>query len=87
MGTSLREFKRRSKGRKLSDGKGVGGLGRLTDSVINSMQNYYGFAIRNNKGNLIGMKNAVLAIFQHTIKDDAAPLQEQHALCPREKGT
>ena len=44
------------KGKKLSDGKTVGGKGRLTGKVIDKMQNYYGKAIRGNKGDLNGMK-------------------------------
>ena len=34
------------RGKKLSDGKGVGGAGRLTQDMIKRIQNYYGFAIR-----------------------------------------
>ena len=34
----------------LSDGKGVGGSGRLTDPVIERMHTAYGYAIRKNKG-------------------------------------
>ena len=51
MGSSLKTFKTDHKGKRLADGKPVGGKGRLTESVTNSMQNYYGLAIRNNKGN------------------------------------
>ena len=36
------------KGKKLSDGKGILGKGRLTDKIINKMQSYYGMAIRQN---------------------------------------
>ena len=46
LGTNLREYKRKGKGQKLSDGKGISGAGRLTDKVIDKMQNYYGKAIR-----------------------------------------
>ena len=53
------------KGKKLSDGKTVGGRGQLTDKVIDKMQNYYGKAIRGNKGNLEGMKLRIKAIQQH----------------------
>ena len=37
-------------GRKLSDGKPLGGRGRLTLSKCDAMQNFYGRAIRDNKG-------------------------------------
>lgn len=35
------------------------GAGRLTDKAINTLQNYYGMAIRNNVGDLYGMKKSV----------------------------
>ncbi len=50
-GTSLRKLKNVSKGKKLSDGKGLGGAGRLTDKLVDTLQNYYRFAIRQNSGN------------------------------------
>ena len=56
MGTGLREYKRKNRGRKLRDGKTVGGSNRLTDKVIDKMQNFYGQAIRNNCRDLDGMK-------------------------------
>ena len=51
-GTALRNLKVQYRGQKLSDGKTIGGAGRLTDSLTNSLQNYYGNAIRSNKGDL-----------------------------------
>jgi hypothetical protein len=47
------------RGQKLSDGKTTGGQGRLTNSLINSLQDYYGDAIRRNKGNLEQMNKGV----------------------------
>ena len=55
----MRRLKTEYKGTKLEDGKGIGGAGRLTDTKIDTLQNYYGFAIRQNKGNLEGMTAAV----------------------------
>jgi hypothetical protein len=43
-----RRLKNTNKGRKLSDGKGLSGKGRLTDGKIDVMQNYYGLAMREN---------------------------------------
>lgn len=44
-------------GKKLSDGKGIGrSKGRLTDKVMNTLQNHYGMAIRQNTQNLYAMK-------------------------------
>ena len=62
MGCALRRIKKEYKGKKLADGKPVGGKGRLTDKVIDRIQNYYGKAIRNNPGDLKGMRNDVWAI-------------------------
>ena len=45
MGSGLREYKRKNKGRKLADGKPVGGIGRLIDAFIDIIQNNYGEAI------------------------------------------
>ena len=41
------------------------GKGKLTESIINSLQNYYGSAIRGNKGQLYPMKKAVAAVLHH----------------------
>ena len=45
METGLRELKRKRKGEKLSDGKVLGGKGRLTVKIIDKIQNYYREAI------------------------------------------
>ncbi|XP_028405772.1 uncharacterized protein LOC114528348 [Dendronephthya gigantea] len=87
LGTALRKYKNDHKGKKLSDGKSVGGKGRLTDKTIDKMQNYYGKAIRENKGNLQEMKRSIKAIQHHIIRDDSKPLQEQHHYCPRSRDT
>ena len=50
LGAALRSYKNKKRGVLLSDGKGVGGSGRLTDPVIDRMQTAYGYAIRENKG-------------------------------------
>ena len=51
MGSALRTYKNNCKGSVLPDGKTVGGVGRLTDKIIDRIQTYYGYAIRNNKEN------------------------------------
>ena len=53
VGTRLGDIKKRT--------KGLGGKGKLTDSIIDRLQNYYGIAIRSNRGDLEGMKKAVWA--------------------------
>ncbi|GFW50790.1 uncharacterized protein TNCV_3590721 [Trichonephila clavipes] len=46
MGTRLRNILKMSKGIKLSDGKNISGRGRLTLKEVDSIQHYYGLAIR-----------------------------------------
>ena len=87
IGRSLREYKRTNRGKKLADGKSIGGAGRLTDKVIDSIQNYYGLAICRNKGNLQGMKNAVIPILHHLVKDETLRLEEQHSFCSKDETT
>jgi len=82
MGGNMRTFKNKSKGKKLSDGGTVGGRGRLTDSVVDTFQNYYGAAIRNNLGSLELMKAAVWAIYYHSILgSESESLDVQHKYC------
>ena len=72
MGTGLRKVKKEKK---------LGGKGKLTDALIDSMQTYYGMAIRNNKGNIEEMERATLAILYHKLSTDDKP---QHQYCPHD---
>ena len=83
LGSALREYKRRKRGIKLADGKSVGGRNRLTDYQIDRMQNFFGEAIRNNTGDLEGMRSSIFAILNHMVKNDNIRLDEQHDKCPR----
>ena len=49
---------------------------------MDSMQNYYGNAIRRNVQDIEKMKNAVWAIYYHSISTDKKP---QHQHCPTGK--
>ena len=73
MGTRLQKLKTTHSGKKLKDGKKVNGQGRLTDSQIDSIQTYFGGAIRNHKNDSIGMRNAIWAIFFHKLSTDKNP--------------
>lgn len=77
MGTRLRKLKQSNF--KCSDGKSIGGKGRLTDKVIDKLTVYYGNAIREHKNNLLEMRKAVWAIYFHTRSSDSEPL---HSFCP-----
>ena len=78
-GTRLRRLKSANKGMKLDDGKGLSGAGRLTDKVIDTLQNYYGLAIRQNAGDIEKMKEAVNAVLPH-VASSASNLM--HDNCP-----
>ena len=80
LGTRLRKLRVSYKGKVLVDGKPLTGRGRLTDVAINTLQNFFGMAIRQNAGNLYPMKKAVAAVLFHcTDLQDA----ERHKFCPR----
>jgi hypothetical protein len=82
VGTRLRKLKADYKGKKLTDGRSIGGgKGRLTNKVMNTLQNHVGMAIRQNSGNLYGMKKAVAAVLHHAT--DEPNLENRHQFCPR----
>ncbi|GFW52594.1 uncharacterized protein TNCV_405221 [Trichonephila clavipes] len=79
MGTRLRNIVKTSKGIKLSNGKNISGRGRLTLNEVDSIQHYYGLAIRKNVSSMEDMKRAIWAIYFHKLSTENNP---QHALCP-----
>ena len=54
-GCRLRNLKKRE--------KGLGGKGKLTNNIIDRLQNHYGIAIKENKGNLNAMQAVTRAVF------------------------
>ena len=76
LGTRLRNKVKEYKGTKTP----IGGRGQLHEKAINSMQNYYGMAIRQNVNNKYEMKKAIGAILFHCtdISDD----ESRHRFCP-----
>ncbi|KAK0066932.1 Eukaryotic translation initiation factor 3 subunit L [Biomphalaria pfeifferi] len=58
-------------------GKGLSGLGHLTDKKIDTLQNYYGMAKRQNAGNLQAMVLAVKSVLDHVASSDTDP-KHQH---------
>ena len=79
VGSRLQKLKNASKGVKLSDGKGLGGKGRLTDGKVDMLQNYYGLAVRENLDDVNKMATAIKAVVYHVASTDSNP---QHHLCP-----
>ena len=77
-----RELKLKLKGKKLADGKGISGRGRLTDSAVNKLQNYFGIALRTNLESVYAMKKCICAsIFNNSMLED----EKRHQFCPRTK--
>ena len=65
LGSRLRNLKHTMKG-PLTDGKTLGGKDRLTDKVINKLQNYFGIAIRQSTGNTVyQLKKAIGVVLFH----------------------
>ncbi|GFU90649.1 uncharacterized protein TNCV_2092461 [Trichonephila clavipes] len=64
MGTRLRKLILVYSKKKLSDGKTIGGKGRLTDSLIDKLAHYYGNAIRCNSTSVKEMRKAIWAVFR-----------------------
>ncbi|GFX73675.1 uncharacterized protein TNCV_4289911 [Trichonephila clavipes] len=79
MGTRLRNILKMSKDIKLSDGKNISERERLTLKEVDSIQHYYGLAIRTNLSSVEDMKRAIWAIYFHKLSTEDTP---QHALCP-----
>ena len=81
LGTWLRNLVKSYKGTKTP----VSGKGKLTNKCIDSMQNYYGIAIRSNITSIYAMKKAIYAILFHFT--DFSDSYERHKFCPRETGS
>ena len=80
LGTALRKLKK--SGVVDEDGKVVKFKGRLTDKAIDSLNVYYGGAIRNSNGSVDNMVQAIDASFLHSTSTDSHPL---HMKCPEHK--
>ena len=62
LGARLRKLKTTNKS-ALADGKPIGGKERLTDKMINKLQDYFGIAARKSKGkNFYELKKAIRAV-------------------------
>ena len=79
MGTNLRRLVKEYKGKKLEDGKSLSGKGRLTNARRDAIQNFYGRAIRDSKGNTEKMSKEIWAILYHYASTADKPM---HTNCP-----
>ena len=81
LGSRLRNLKHTMKG-PLVDGNTLVGKGRLTDKVINKLQNYFGIVIRQSTGNTVyQLKKATRAVLFDCSK--AADLETHHQMRPQ----
>ncbi|GFW14522.1 uncharacterized protein TNCV_2358461 [Trichonephila clavipes] len=94
MGTRLRKLKLVYSKKKLSDGKTIGGKGRLTDSLIDKLAHYYGNAIRCNSTSVKEMRKAIWAVWGHSCSTDdyrctrfVLQIQIHGKFCPRTIGS
>ncbi|GFY30392.1 uncharacterized protein TNCV_4066421 [Trichonephila clavipes] len=71
VGARLRKLK--------SKNKNLSGKGKLTDSFIDRLQNYYGIAVHSNVGNLSGLQQNVIAALFHCSSSVEKPM---HGQCP-----
>ena len=69
VGTRLRALKKKLGTKQLSDGKRIGGPGRLPDRVIDMLQTYFGMAVRSNTTDLQAMAKACWAALMHKVAD------------------
>ncbi|GFW93119.1 uncharacterized protein TNCV_3888601 [Trichonephila clavipes] len=74
VGARLRKLK--------SKNKNLSGKGKLTDSFIDRLQNYYGIAVRSNVVNLSGLQQNVIAALFHCSSSVEKPM---HGPCPNGK--
>ena len=80
VGTRLRALKKKLGTKQLSDGKPIGGPGRLPDRVIDMLQTYFGMAVRSNTTDLQAMAKACWAALMHKVTD--ANDKNRHWFCP-----
>ena len=78
-GSGLQNKKKQYGKTKLSDGRTIGGAGRLTEKLCDKLQRYYGHARRDNLGDLDSMVKAAKAILHHSWSADDEP---DHGYCP-----
>ena len=85
VGSRLRTLRTNYKDVEFDDGKGIRGNGRLTDKVINSLQNFYGICIRQKYDTIYQKQVAIAAIIHHCT--NYANAEFRHQFCPRDKET
>ena len=66
----------------MSDGKSLSGKGKLTEKIINTLQNYFGIAVRQCTGTTFyQLKKAISTVLYHC--SDANNLEAHHRFCTK----
>lgn len=82
MSTNLRALVREYKGKKLADGKHSSGKDSLKIIRIDTIQNFYDRAIRDNNGNPQKMLEEIWPVLDHYSSAESNP---NHDKCPKGK--
>ena len=82
MGTNFCALVKEYKRKKLADGKLLSGKVHLRVIRIHAIQNFFGRAIRDNKGNPTKMLEEIWAILHHYSSTESNP---KHDKCPKEE--
>ena len=81
VGGRLRKLKSSDK-TLLSDGKWLSGKGRITEKMINKLQNYFEIAVQQCTDTTVyHLKKAIGAVLYHC--SDANNLEARHQFCPK----
>ena len=81
IGSRLRNLRSKHK-EKLNDGKGIGGRGRLTEKVINKLQNLYGIALRHNVNKTVNeIKVVIGTVLYHS--REFKETENRYLYCPQ----
>ena len=82
LGTRLQNLRTKLKGTKMSDGKPFIGKGRLSEKIINLLQNYYGITNRQNTKTVPEMRKAIGAVLYHCFESSSE--ETRHLYCPKD---
>ena len=80
LGTRLQNLRTKLKGTKMSDGKPFIGKGRLTEKIINLLQNYYGITNRQNTKTVPEMRKAIGAVLYHCFESSSEEMRHLYCL-------
>ena len=62
----------------------MGGSKRLTEKIIEKIQNHFGEAIRKKSGNLETMRQDVWTVLKNVVQNNTETLEQQHDYCQKD---